>query len=191
MLVRPVTFFAGAAGGPPAPTVYHRSLFNGTNGTQLPSYTPDIGGGWTSRDGYHFINTNSAKGNNQPSLSTVSPGVSDCRINMTFNLFFNPAIVFRYVDNNNRWTLNISNVNLELYNITGGSVASLDTAGLTVGAGDHTCAVEINGTSIKCWYDGVLKITKTSSVRQTAAIHGIRTYEANQSFIRDFEILGL
>lgn len=167
------------------PTVYFLDHFTGADGTNLTSHTPDIGSAWTINTGATTIQSNKAS---SPADSVVSvdmgqaDGIITC--SMDSPLANNDAIVFRKVDSSNYFRFQVNaigvpaNTTAYLIETSGGSDSLLVANGITMTNGLHTWRLELNGTSIGAYIDGVLVATTTSSVRQTATIHGFASSNA-------------
>ncbi len=164
-------------------TIYFYDTFTGTNGTNLTAHTPNVGSAWTYNPAAIDIQSNKAV---NPALSggdvaTVDMSHADGTITVVFNAVTsnNDAIVFRATDSSNYWRFQVNDIGgggttAYLINTTAGSDTIVDSGATTLSSGaDHTFEVILSGTSIICKLDGATIFTQTSSVRQTATIHGM------------------
>ncbi len=152
--------------------------FTGTNGTNLTSHTPDIGSAWTINTGGTEIQSNKASSPADSKVSVDMTAADGTLIaEMDSPVGNNDALIFRKVDASNYWRFQINGAGVTgftaalLIDTTGGS-DNVTSTSTTMGGGLHEWKVVMNGTSIEGFIDGVSVISTTSSVRQTATIHG-------------------
>lgn len=84
-----------------------------------------------------------------------------------------PGVVGRYSDTNNFYVLRLDSATLQLYKRLPAGWTLLGSYTSTVGA--HSIKLEINGSSLKGYLDGVLRIDVTDT-SHTSGKPGIRSY---------------
>ena len=166
--------------------------FTAADGTDLVGHAPDIcpaGSAWTNGYGTFQIESDTATA----ATSTVIPWggalpASYIYIDSTISNFTLSAqyyftaippqgyygLGFRCADANNLWVVVLSNQLglIQLFNITSGTAALIDSQSTSVTTGG-LLKIVCSGTSISASYNGGTAVSTTSSVRQTDTLVGM------------------
>lgn len=181
--------------GASTPATLFLDTFTDTNGTLLTSHTMDVGGGTWATTG---LGTAPPISSNRVTATSghramFNSAVSDCTIIADLHhgasngqnailMFRSPAGVW-----NNAWeiALNYSFFTLGYWN--GGSWTQVSSVALSSGGITRQVRVELLGTSIKIYTDGVLRHDVTNAVHQTGTHHGVK-FDTLGGWIDNFHI---
>ncbi len=160
--------------------------FRDTEDVTLPNHTPDRdaeGGGWIAGAGVWKIdNANKAKQTTGGAAATnayIETNLSDCIIECVYKTGDGDdygGLTFRVADDddNLEFFINPAQDNTYVGTNIAGSRVTLDFTAMTLAnETEYALKVVLNGTSIKAYVDGVLKVTTTSSVQLTSTMHGL------------------
>lgn len=174
--------------------------FTGVDNTALASHAPDInttGNPWKLAIVANGLKISSNKAvvtlANSSNVEIINSGAADCILlaSYVFAASDVPQLIFRYVDDNNYWQFYNATGTYTLREINAGTPTIRATLVETLTAGvSYRWQVVLNGNSIKCYVDGVLKCSFTSSLFATATQHGISLQKSAATF-DDFKILQL
>lgn len=181
---------------PPTPNTLLQDAFVGTNGTDLASHTPDVGGPWVNWGGSIQIQSDTAK------IITDGTYVADCgqaeisiaaRIKCgAANGNFAPTVVFRGTDSTHYLIIYFSgDGNLQLY-WRNGSFSLIDTTTWSADANWHDVVVATDGTNITVTIDGGAP-WNTACLQQAAGTFcGIRGFTSggNSDSFESIEVTG-
>jgi hypothetical protein len=117
--------------------------------------------------------------------AVVSSGIADCDIHVTF---YNPdatwsagsaGLTFRDSDNNNLYLLTLSPTGLTLTKKATGTSTTIGSYSFTpTTRTEYKIAVVLRGNTIKCYIDGIERISVNDSFNATATLHGLRSSSA-------------
>lgn len=166
-----------------------------TNGIGTPS---DGGSAWSQVSGTWGIASNTGyESGLTPSqaICVLESSVADVDVQVTIaTQAISSGVIARETDNSNYLLLAIGNSSNDftLFRKQAGSFVQIATAVQAISSGD-VIKFNLNGTAIAGFYNGVSKVTGTSSFNQTATKHGIRVDTATGIVVRfdTFSITGL
>lgn len=150
------------------------SSLGSTNGAGVEE-TGGSGLAWADLTGDPQIASNAfCASGSADTAATVDLGKSDVVLCATLTARASgPGIVFRAVDANNYWRAAIDGSNIKIWERTGGSWTERASAAASTSNGtDYFAVLALEGTSIRFTVGNVM-VTYTSSVRQTATVHGV------------------
>lgn len=165
--------------------------FTGTDNTALSAHTMDVGPGWTSTLGFDCTFIHSNKAVPDPSIFSSIGYVSDAGVSdiVLTDVWGVPnasdyliGVCVRAVDHNNAWIVRLirsggGTPTINLYSRTGGSFTLIDSANAPSATNSTvTITVTASGTSILAQLSTGESVSTTSSVRQTATLHGLYDY---------------
>jgi hypothetical protein len=177
-------------GGGSSPYV-HRSLFTGTNGTLLTSYTPNDGNPWVFDNSSSLeIQSNRAStktfGSNTVAIAYTELGVTNCTTTVVAKKSTVTEIIqfyVRYTNYNNNIIINIGDGtfagNCSFNNGVAGSYSSFGTVTGAPSSGiDHTYVIIVSGSTLTLKVDGATVGTGTIPTSQTGSKFGIASGNA-------------
>jgi hypothetical protein len=164
------------------------ATFTAPNGTDLASYTPDIGSIGVAGQGTFYVQSNQAQGNTNADNDVFvwNAGVSDSVISCDVTGFFiggleaDADMAFRYTDANNYWWWywqwsNAGNHFSLVKKVAGSDTVVTMATAVGVSGTQYTVTIDCLGPVIKISLNGVLAITYTSATfNQNATKFGIR-----------------
>lgn len=159
------------------------STFDGPNGTNITSYTPNVGSAWTTTSANFVLSGNKLTNTVDTTLSVAiqNIGASDVTQTMTVNSFFSGTrasvayFVFRHSDASNLYKMEFFNNSVTLYKTQGGSTTVIATASVTTTTGvDYVLQLRSSGTTITAYVNGVQLLQATGQTfNQTATNFGL------------------
>jgi len=166
-------------------TVLSADTFNRTNSTTTLGSTDGAGSldprTWTTQTGTCGINSNQAYAPAVAAIATVDLATADVDVTVTLaTIGTASALVFRFVDTSNYWMYHSAGGNTYLYKNIAGSFTQVDVAATGAADGD-VHRVVANGSSIRVYRNGTLKITATDSALSSATKHGRECCHGNQT----------
>ena len=165
------------AGGSPGWPI--QDNFNRANQVGLGAMSDGVHN-WTDAQGQIDIVTNQAKttGPDGGNVAVVTETHTETdyyvQAEVTSASSSDPGVFGRYTDLNNYYLLRIDNATLQLYKNVAGSFTLLGSYSTT--AGTHTIKLEMNGTTLKGYLDGVEQIPSVTDTAHASGKSGIRSY---------------
>jgi hypothetical protein len=154
-----------------------QDLFTGADTTLIGAHTMDLGSGWTTAGDYQLSGNKlrhpSAGTTFQPCYTDVGTGDQDVRANVTGSfdssgVWYLPHLLFRHQDASNYWMVEPVDGTLYLFERAAGSFVLRGSAAVaTVTDTIYAMRVVASGTDISVYWDGVLKISHSSSALQS------------------------
>lgn len=150
-----------------------------------PSWDKTVGGiaAWTGSQHTRYVDGTGRSSTAGRRTCLIDPGVADVRVLLTIAGATvnsdNPAVIFRYVDDNNYWFFNIDVQNniMRLSKFTAGvqgnPAAGYAVGGVLVQGGVYE--VRAVGNTIQCYVNGILYGTATDAAFNTATKCGFST----------------
>jgi hypothetical protein len=173
-----------------------QSDMDAPNGTSLSAYTPEQGPGWTLINGGGWeINSNAvsnatptASGNNW--VAIVDAGTLD--YNITFAMFKTGTgggqAIVRYTDASNYVAVNFNSAtNTEIFNVVAGVATSFATLTFVTNGVSHNIEVQVLGSNVEVFSDGVSLGSGTIPTPQTGTSVGIGTFASGSTSIVFFD----
>jgi hypothetical protein len=93
--------------------------------------------------------------------------------------------VFRRQDAGNYWHVRVQGTTVYLYRVASGGFNTESSASVPDINGSYDVKIELNGSKIMVYIDGVLEITHTGTEYQTETVHGIRGSSADDNSFYD------
>lgn len=170
--------------------------FGDVEGTLIASHTPDTPIGlnvWDSVAGVASVQSNrlqfaDANSSGSGHVALYDTGMSDGTIKAKLNSYYTGAanrseggIVFRAVDENNFWLLQIATGGgfLNLYTASGGGFTPLAAFGMVLDEGtDYTIYIKLDGSNITINEENSSSFTYSSATYASATKHGFRVVQA-------------
>ncbi len=174
--------------------------FTDTNNTSLTAHVPNIsqGSGWAALEGTtpkvqsDLITENASTA---WAISAIESGAANAVVAAdVVRQTSQPwgAIVFRVTDANNLFILKYRSGIIGLHKRVAGTVTDLTQSTVTQAATNsrHRLSVDLQGSLMKVYWDGVFQFDWTDSFQQTATKHGLAWYPAidNATHLDDFEV---
>jgi hypothetical protein len=180
------TVGGGGGGG----TVFFQDTFTGTAGTNVTAHTPDVGTSWVqhaSFSGGIFLISDANR--SRPSVvdayyySSDNPASADYDVQADFRAFDtgggNGIMGRMSTVGVNGYLVQAQGTALKLYSAVSGSFTNIGTTTSTLTTGQtKTVKLEMRGTAIKVYVDGVQEISVTDSAVSAAGKPGMRAFIA-------------
>lgn len=154
--------------------------FTGADDTLLENHIPEKGGAWKNELGSMRVLTNKCK-STAAAIYTQNLGRADLTLEIDYTVDTNQAmgVCFRFVDTNNYYyAVAWSNGSIYLQDVTGGTDTNLTTAAPGHSPGDNLhlkLVLAGNSMIFSISGDHTGSINASSAVRNTAAIHGLKS----------------
>jgi len=164
-----------------------RDNFTDTNGVSLDAHVMDVGSGWVEYAGTWQVSNNKAE------MTTVGggrvaadSGKTDVTITAEVHIgqagsTLAPGLVGRLADANNFWAviLNQSDLQLQLWEVTGGSGSLRDSAGYYyLPNTTYQLELVLDGTAISAT-DGNVSVSYSSAAHQSNTKHGLQNNQGS------------
>lgn len=163
--------------------------FTDTNGTSLDAHTMDVGSGWTEHLGVWEIQSNEAKTTSVSTLqlATILTLYADAIIEVAVTTSVNSflGIAFRFTDTDNAWwaELDAGGDRAVIKERTSATTTLRAETAVTIDdATTYRLVVILDGDVITVIADDTVRVTYTSSVRNTVKTHGLKAYRASEKF---------